>query len=280
MAALRAVWKGFLKFGSVSCGIKLINATSESEKIHFRILNRTDRLPVKAAYLDEETGEIVDTEDQVKGYETDKGEYLLIEPDEIKKLKLTSNHTLELEEVVDIAEIDQRYLEKPYYVVPADAVSVEPFAVIREALKQKNAAARSCIVLYQRGREVVIQPYGKGMLMTTLRNANEMISEKSVFGDIKTPKADPDMIEIASLLIDKKVGKFDPSKFEDRYENALIEMINAKKAGKKPPKPFAPPKENVINLADVLRKSLAKEGVKAPKKAARKPARTKARKSA
>ena len=118
------------------------------------------------------------------------------------------------------------------------------------------------------------------MLMTTLRNAEEVVSEKSVFGDIKTPKADPDMIEIASLLIDKKVGDFDPSKFEDRYENALIEMINAKKAGKKPPKPVAPPKENVINLADVLRKSLAKEGLKAPKKGSRKPARTKSRRSA
>ena len=280
MAALRAVWKGFLKFGSVSCGIKLINATSKSESIHFRILNRKDRLPVKAAYLDEETGELVEAEDQIKGYETDKGDYIRIEPDEIKKLKLTSNHTLELEEVVDIASIDQRYLEKPYYVVPADAVSVEPFAVIREALKQKNAAARSCIVLYQRGREVVIQPHGKGMLMTTLRNAEEVVSEKSLFEGIKTPKADPDMIEIASLLIDKKVGDFDPSKFEDRYENALIEMINAKKAGKKPPKPVAPPKENVINLADVLRKSLAKEGLKAPRKGSRKPAQTKARKSA
>jgi DNA end-binding protein Ku len=118
------------------------------------------------------------------------------------------------------------------------------------------------------------------MLMTTLRNAEEVVSEKSLFKGIKTPKADPDMIEIASLLIDKKVGEFDTSKFEDRYQNALIEMINAKKAGKKPPKPVAPPKENVVNLADVLRKSLAKEGLKAPKKATGKPAQTKARKSA
>ncbi len=139
MPALRAVWRGFLKFGSVSCGVKLLGATSESENIHFRILNRKDRMPVKAAYLDEETGEIVETEDQIKGYETDKGDY----PHRSRRdqeAQLTSDHTLELEEVVDIASIDQRYLEKPYYVVPADAVAVEPFAVIREALKQKNAA--------------------------------------------------------------------------------------------------------------------------------------------
>lgn len=276
--ALRAVWKGFLKFGAVSCGIKLINAASESEKIHFRILNRKDRLPVKAAYVDEVTGDIVGAEDQVKGYELNKGEYLIIEPDDIKKLKPTTEHMLEVEKTVDLGSIDQRYLDKPYYIVPADAMSKEPFAVIRQALAKKKAAARASIVLYQRGREVVIQPYGDGMMMTTLRNAKEVVSEKAIFDGIKAPKADPEMVEIATLLIDKKIGKFDPSKFEDRYENALIEMINAKKAGKKLPKPAAPPKENVVNLADVLRKSLEKEGIKTEK--ARKPAAGGRRKSA
>jgi DNA end-binding protein Ku len=276
--ALRAVWKGFLKFGGVSCGIKLINAASESEKIHFRILNRKDRLPVKAAYVDEITGDVVGAEDQVKGYELNKGEYLLIEPEDIKKLKPTTEHLLEVEETVDLASIDQRYLDKPYYVVPADAMSKEPFAVIRKALAAKKAAARASIVLYQRGREVVIRPYGDGMMMTTLRNAKDVVSEKAIFDGIKVPKADPEMVEIATLLIDKKIGKFDPSKFEDRYENALIEMINAKKAGKKPQKPAAPPKENVVNLADVLRKSLEKEGIKTDK--ARKPAAGGRRKSA
>ncbi|MEP9388033.1 Ku protein [Mesorhizobium sp. KR9-304] len=276
--SLRAVWKGFLKFGGVSCGIKLINAASESEKIHFRILNRKDRLPVKAAYVDEVTGDIVGAEDQVKGYELNKGEYLLIEPEDIKKLKPTTEHMLEVEETVDLASIDQRYLDKPYYIVPADAMSKEPFAVIRKALATKKAAARARIVLYQRGREVVIRPYGDGMMMTTLRNATDVVSEKAIFDGIKVPKTDPEMVEIATLLIDKKIGKFDPSKFEDRYENALIEMINAKKAGKKPQKPAAPPKENVVNLADVLRKSLEKEGIKTDK--ARKPAAGGRRKSA
>ena len=276
--ALRAVWKGFLKFGAVSCGIKLINAASESEKIHFRILNRKDRLPVKAAYVDEITGDIVGAEDQVKGYELNKGEYLIIEPDDIKKLKPTTEHMLEVAETVDLGSIDQRYLDKPYYIVPADAMSKEPFAVIRQALAKKKAAARASIVLYQRGREVVIRPYGDGMMMTTLRNAKDVVSEKAIFDGIKVPKTDPEMVEIATLLIDKKIGKFDPSKFEDRYENALIEMINAKKAGKKLPKPAAPPKENVVNLADVLRKSLAKEGIKTDK--ARKHAAGGRRKSA
>lgn len=264
--AFRAVWKGFLKLGSVTCGVKLINATSEAETIHFKILNRKDRLPVKSAYLDEVTGKIVATEDQIKGYETDGGSFLTIEPEEIKQLKLTSDHTLDIEEMVDVSEIDTRYLDKAYYMAPADEVANETFALIRDALAQKKVAARACIVLYQRGREVVIQPKGKGMLMTTLRKAKEVVSEKTIFDGIKAIKVDPDMLEIASLLIDKKVGKFDTSQFEDSYENALIEMINAKKAGKKPPKAVAPPKENVVNLAEVLRKSLEQEGLSKPAK--------------
>lgn len=275
--ALRAVWKGFLKFGAVTCGIKLINAASESEKVHFRILNRKDRLPVKSAYLDEVTGDLVTAEDQIKGYQLDSGEYLLIEPEDIKQLKPTKEETLEVEGAVALSSIDQRYLDKPYYVVPADAMSEEPFAVIRAALAKKKAAARASIVLYQRGREVVIRPHGKGLMMTTLRNGRDVVSEKSIFDGLKATKTDPDMVEIATLLIDKKVGKFDPSKFEDRYENALIEMINAKKSGKKLPKPAAAPKENVVNLADILRKSLVKEGIKADK--AKKPAASR-RKSA
>ena len=271
MAAPRAVWKGFLKVGSVSCGVKLVGATTEAGKVHFKILSRESGLPVKSAYIDEGTGDVVPSEDQVKGYEAEKGDFLEIEPDEIKKLKLTSQHTLEVGGFVPIDEIDTRYLEKPYYVIPADGAALEAFNVLREAMANKRVAARSCVVLYQRGREVVIQPFGKGMLLTELRTHNEMVSESSVFDDLKNPKYDKDLLEIAGLLIDKKVTKFEPSKFEDTYEDALIAMIDAKRKGKKPPKPAAKPKENVIDLAAVLKKSLAKEGIKSASKS--KPAR-------
>ncbi|PSJ60593.1 Ku protein [Kumtagia ephedrae] len=276
MAAPRAVWKGFLKFGSVACAVKLVGATSEAEKVHFRILNRKTREPVKSAYVDEGTDKIVETEDQVKGFELDNGEFLVIEPDEIKRLKLTSEHTLEVDAFVDIDAIDQRYLEKPYHMVPADKVAREPFAVIREALLRKKAAARSCIVLYQRGREVVIQPEDGGLLMTTLRSRNEVLDADAVFDELKKVKTDAEMIEIAELLIDKKATTFDPSKFEDTYENALIEMIRAKQQGKAPPRAAPRPKENVVNLADVLRKSLEKEGISRKDKATPKKGRKKA----
>ncbi|MDX8526978.1 Ku protein [Mesorhizobium sp. MSK_1335] len=272
MAAPRAVWKGFLKVGSVACAVKLVGATSEAGKVHFKILNREDGLPVKSAYIDEQTGDVVPSEDQIKGYEADKGDFLEIEPEEIKKLKLTSQHTLEVEGFVAIDDIDTRYLEKPYYLIPADGAALEAFTVLREAMATKRVAARSCVVLYQRGREVVIQPYGKGMLLTELRTHNEMVSESSVFDDLKVPKYHKDLLEIAGLLIDKKVTKFDPSKFEDTYEDALIAMIDAKRKGKKPPKAAPPPKENVVNLASILKKSLAKEGIRSRPKPARKSA--------
>lgn len=264
MASARAAWKGFLKIGTVSCGVKIIGAVTEADKIHFKILNRKDGLPVKSAYVDEETGDTVDTADQLKGYEIEKDEFIQIEPDDIKKIKLVSQHTLEVGEFVPIAEVDTRYLEKPYYLVPADGASLEAFAVIRDAMARKKVAARSCVVLYQRGREVLIQPLGKGMLLTELRTHDEMISAETVFKDLKARKVDPEMLEIAQLLIEKKPAKFDPSKFEDTYENALIAMIDAKRKGRKPPKPAPKPKTtNVVSLADILRKSLSQEGGKA-----------------
>ncbi|QND61496.1 Ku protein [Mesorhizobium huakuii] len=265
MVAPRAVWKGFLKVGSVTCGVKIVGATSEASKIHFKILNRKDGLPVKSVYADEKTGKPVETEDQVKGFEVEKDEFLQIEPDDIKALKLTSDHTLEVGEFVAISEIDTRYLEKPYYLIPADGAAVEAYGVIRDAMKNKGVAARSCIVLYQRGREVVIEPYGKGMVMTELRNHNEMVSEDSIFDGMTKAKYDPELLEIAGMLIDKKVTTFDPSKFEDTYEDALIAMIDAKRRGKAPPKAAPKPQENVINLAEVLKKSLTQEGLATPK---------------
>ncbi|RUX91321.1 MULTISPECIES: Ku protein [unclassified Mesorhizobium] len=266
MVAPRAAWKGFLKVGSVACGVKVIGATSEASKIHFKILNRKDGLPVKSVYADEKTGKTVEAEDQVKGFEVEKDEFLQIDPNDIKALKLTSDHTLEVGEFVSIDDVDTRYLEKPYYLIPADGAAVEAYGVIRDAMKNKGVAARSCIVLYQRGREVLIQPHGKGMLMTELRNHNEVVSADSVFDGLTKAKYDPELLEIAGMLIDKKVTTFDPSKFEDTYEDALIAMIDAKRKGKAPPKPAPKPKENVINLAEILKKSLKQEGLAASRK--------------
>jgi DNA end-binding protein Ku len=268
MAAPRAVWKGYLTLGAVSCGIKLVGATSEAGKIHFRILNRKDRQPVKSAYLDEATGEIVGPEDQVKGYETRANEYLVIDPEDVKALKARTEHRLEVDGFVEAGAIDQIYRDKPYYLLPSDHGSEEAFAVIRQALRARKKAAIGCVVLYQKAHHVVIEPEGDGMVMTILRYKRQIVEAKGVFAGLAKIKVDPEMADIAGLIIDRKRTAFDPSRFEDRYENALAALIEAKRTGKKPPKPAPRPKENVVNLMDVLKKSLGSEGKSAPSRKA------------
>ncbi|MFC3204959.1 non-homologous end joining protein Ku [Aquamicrobium soli] len=262
MAAPRAAWTGFLRVGSVSCGVKIVGVVTEAEKIHFNILNRWTGNKVRSVYVDEQTSEQVPPDQQQKGWEADKDNFIAIDSQEIKALKLTSEHTLDVDEFVPISDIDTRYLEKPYYLLPADKPSTEAFTVLREAMEKTKMAARSCVVMYQHGHEVVIQPYGKGMLLTWMRPYNQVTQVGDIFKGIPGGKQDQELIDVASMLIDKKLTTFDPSRFEDRYEEALAELIDAKRKGKELPKPKAPPKpENVVNLADILKKSLTAEGL-------------------
>ena len=191
-SAPRAAWKGFLRVGAVSCGVKVVGVVTEADKIHFNVLNRKTGNRVRAVYVDEETNEEVPSEEQIKGWEADKGDFIEVESEEIKALKLTSEHTLDIDDFVPLADIDTRYLEKPYYLIPADKPSMEAFAVLRDALANKKMAARSCVVMYQHGHDVVIQPYGEGMLMPWLRPHNQVVSESSVFDDLPTGKQDKD----------------------------------------------------------------------------------------
>ena len=258
--APRPIWKGYLKLSLVTCAVELSNATTAAEKVSFKVINKATGNTVKRQYVDATTGKPVDEKNEVKGYKLADGEFLLIEDEEIDKIQVESSHTMNLDGFVEKASIDQVYLDSPYYVAPSDKVSEEAFAVIRKALEQKKMAALARIVLYRRERPVLLEPLGKGMLLTTLRYDRTVRKADDIFDDIKDVKPDKEMIELATHIIDKKKTKFDPSKFEDTYENALIEMIEAKKAGKKPPvaKPAQSP-SNVVNLFDALKKSLASE---------------------
>jgi DNA end-binding protein Ku len=263
MAAPRAMWKGFLKLESITCGVKLAGATSESSKLRFRTLNRKNRQPIKSEYRDDETDKTVERDEQVKGYELGDGEFLSIEPAEIEKLKKAGEHRLDIDGFVPEASVSSVYLEKPYYLYPADRVAGEPFALIRDAMAKKKVAAIGRLVMQQRERSVLIEPRDAGMVLTLLRQANEVADEGKFFEGLKKQKIDAELLDIATMLIDRKRTHFDPSKFEDRYENALIEMVEAKKKGKKPPtKAVSRPKQNVVNLASLLKKSLQQEGVK------------------
>jgi DNA end-binding protein Ku len=256
--APRPAWKGYLKLSLVTCAVELTNVVTHAEKVSFRVLNRKTGNTVKRIYVDSETAKPLAEDDEIKGYEIGDGDFVRIEEDEIEAVQIESSHTMSLDGFVEKSSIQQIYLDTPYYVTPADKVSEEAFAVIRDAMVAKKMAGLARIVLYRRERPVVVEPLGKGMVLTTLRYDNTVRQPDTIFEDIKAMKTDDEMIELAEHIIDKKRAKFDPSKFDDRYENALLELIRAKKAGKKAPKAKAAPQpSNVINLFDALKKSLS-----------------------
>ena len=259
--AARPAWKGYLKLSLVTCAVELSNATTQSEKVSFRILNRATGNTVTRQYMDSVTGKPIDEKNEVKGFEVDTGKFQLFEEDEIEAVQIESSHTMSLESFVTKSEIEQVYLDTPYYLAPSDKVSEEAFAVIRDALATRKMAGLARMVLYRRERPVVIEALGKGMLLTTLRYDNTVRQPAAAFEGIGNVKIDQEMVDLAAHIIDKKKGKFDPSKFEDRYESALLALVKAKKAGGKPPVVSSPAKaSNVVNLFDALKKSLACEG--------------------
>jgi DNA end-binding protein Ku len=260
--APRPNWKGYLKLSLVSCPVALYPATTTSERVSFRTLNRATGNRVRRQFVDEQTGEPVETEDQAKGYEVAKGEYLVLEDDEIKAVQLESNHTIDIERFVPRADIDELYLDTPYYLAPTDRVGEEAFAVIRDAMRAEKVVGLARVVLFRRERVLMLQPRGKGLAATSLHFANEVHAAEGYFNEIPDMQLPKEMLELAKHIIDKMRGKFEPAQFEDRYETALIELIRSKQKGM-PLKPQPTHRQtNVVNLMDALRRSV--EGEKAP----------------
>jgi DNA end-binding protein Ku len=257
--APRPNWKGYLKLSLVSCSVALYSGTTTSERIHFNIINRKTGNRVHNQVIDAETEEPVDQEDRVKGYEVEKGEYVLVEDEELEEVALESTHTIDIEAFVPRDELDEIYLDESYYIVPNDKVGDEAFAVIREAMRKEGLVGIARVVLYRRERIVMLQPRGKGLLATVLRYRSEVRDAKQYFSDIPDIKVTSDMLELAIHILRNKKTHFDPDKFEDRYEDALASLIKAKQAGKPPPKPSEPKPSNVINLMDALRRSVKAE---------------------
>jgi len=253
--APRPNWKGFLKLSLVSCSVALYTATSTSERVSFNIINKKTGNRVRYEVVDAETGEEVPKEERVKGYKLDGNEYLLLEDEELENVALESTHTIEIEEFVPISDIDRIYLDESYYIVPQDDVAQEAFAVIREAMRKEDLAGIARVVLHRREHILLLRPRGKGLLATTLRYKNEVRDQDNYFDEIPNVKVAPDMLKLATHILETKKGKFDPDKFEDRYEDALKALIKAKSQGKEPPTVAEPKPSNVINLMDALRRS-------------------------
>jgi len=277
--APRPVWKGYLKLSLVSCSVAMYTATSTSSRIRLNIINRETGNRIRNQAIDSETGDVVENDAKVKGYEVDDGEYVLLEEDELDEVALESTHTLEVEQFVAREEVDPIYLDESFYIVPNDEAAYEAFAVIREAMKKKGMVGLGRVVTHRRERLLMLQSRGKGIAATALRYRNEVRDEHEYFDEIPNVKISPDMIELAEHILESKHGHFDPSEFEDRYEDALRDLIKAKKAGKAPPSSPSPKPSNVINLMDALRRSVkgGKGGAAANAKGGR---RTTAKKSA
>jgi Ku protein len=279
MAPPRAYWKGSLKLSLVSCPVVLYPARTSVDKTRFHMINKETGNRLKQQMIDSETGDVVESDQKGRGYELKKGEYVEIEKEELEAVQIESNHTIDIDSFVPKDEIDERYINNPYYIAPDGKAGIDAFAVIRDAMKDKDRVALARIVLTNREHIIAIEPWGKGMLGITLRYPTELRDETEYFDDIKSPKISKDMIELASHILDSKAAHFDPSKFKDEYETALKSLVRRKAAGK--PVKSAEPEEkadNVISLMDALKQSLKGKG--AAKPAARAPARRAAQRPA
>jgi DNA end-binding protein Ku len=258
--APRPNWKGYLKLSLVSCPVALFPATTTSERVSFRTLNRATGNRLRRQLVDEQTGDVVEAEDQVKGYEVAKGEFIQMEDDELKSVQLESSHTIDIERFVRRSEVDELYLDTPYYLTPTDRVGEEAFAVIRDAMRAEKMVGLARVVLFRRERIVMLEPRDKGITATSLHYANEVHQPASYFDEIPDLELPKPMLELASHIIAKMTGKFAPSEFEDRYETALIELIRSKQKGMPVKAQPVQRQTNVINLMDALRRSVEGAG--------------------
>jgi len=266
--APRSNWKGYLKLSLVSAAIAIYPATSSSEKVRFNTLNRATGNRLKRQMIDSETGDVVASEDQVKGYAVGKDQYVIVEDEELSSIAIESTRTVDIERFVPKTAIDDRYRDTPYYLAPEDQVGQEAFAVIRDAMKKKKMVGIARVVMARRERIMMLEPFGKGLMGTTLLYPYEIRGEESVFEEIPDLKLPDQMVGLAEEIIDRMTGKFEPEKFEDRYENAMIELIRSKQAGLPTKVEKAPARAaNVVNLMDALRRSV--EGDQAGKRKAK-----------
>jgi DNA end-binding protein Ku len=272
MAPARAFWKGHLKLSLVSCPIALYTGTSATERVSFRQINKKTGNRLRQQLVDEGTREPVEGEDKGRGYEYAKNAYTPVDDDELNALAIESKHTIEIDAFVPREQIDQRYLDTPYYIAPDGHVGQDAFAVIREAMRGKDMVALGRVVLAKRERVIMLEPWGKGLTATTLRYPYEIRDAKEYFDEIPDVKVEPDMLKLAQHILQNKATDFDPSQFVDHYEEAVVAMLKKKQAGLPVSREHAAPRpQNVANLMDALRRSIAEEKASSiPPKRARK----------
>ena len=260
MAPARAFWKGYLKLSLVSCPIALYTGTSYTERVSFRQINKKTGNRLRQLLVDEISREPVEGDDKGRGYEYAKNAYLPVDDDELDALAVESKHTVEIDSFVPREQIDQRYLDTPYYITPDGQVGQDAFAVVREAMRGKGMVALGRVVLAKRERVIMLEPWDKGLMATTLRYPYEIRDAKEYFDDIPDVRVEPDMLKLAQHILQSKTTDFDPSQFVDHYEEAVVAMLKKKQAGLPVARERVTPQpQNAVNLMEALRLSIAQE---------------------
>ncbi len=255
--APRPSWKGYLKLSLVSCPVALYPSSSTSEKVSLHMLNSETGNRLKQQYVDSETGDVVERDDRVKGYEVAKGDYIVVTDDELADVKIESSHTIDIDKFVPKADIDRLYFDNNYYIAPDDKVGEEAFAVIREAMRGRDMVGIARVVLFGKERMLMLEPRSKGLLGTTLRYGYEIRADGAYFDELPKVEVTKELLDLASHIIDTKAGTFQPEEFKDRYQDAVVALIRAKQEGRPAPSEHAHERpNNVLNLMDALRRSL------------------------
>jgi DNA end-binding protein Ku len=261
--AYRPTWQGHLKLSLVTCPVALYTATNPAGDVHFNLINPKTNNRIRMITTDPDTGP-VERSSLVKGYEVSKGEYILLTDQEIRSVKLESTKTIAIEHFVPEADIDRLYWDDPYYLAPDGKLAQEPFAVIREAMRQSGRIALGRVVLSTRERILALEPRDKGIVAWSIRSAAEVRKPDEIFGAVADAAPDASMIAIAEKIIEQMEAKFDPDQFVDRYEEALKSLIAEKRKGHKPVAAAEPEDTNVVDLMSALRASLAGKAKAAP----------------
>ena len=253
--ATRPTWQGYLRLSLVSCPVALYTATVRTSDVAFNMLHKQTMNRIKMIPTDPETGP-VDRSEIVKGYEIEKGHYVVVTEEEIKNVRLETTRTLDIERFVDEDEIDRLYWNDPYFLAPDGDMAVEAFTVIREAMEKAGKIALGRLVMHQRERLMALEPRDRGILAYSLRSNREVRDADEVFGRIPAHKPPAQMVDIAAKIIEQQEGPFDPSKFNDRYEDALRALIEEKEKGHGVRKVEEPKEAEVIDLMEALKRSL------------------------
>jgi DNA end-binding protein Ku len=243
--------------GALSCAVALYAAASTAERVSFNIVNRRTGNRVRREYVDAETGKPVAREDQVKGYEVARNSHIILEPEEIAAALPAGDKTLSVESFISCAEVDTTYFDKPYYLTPGDEAAEAAFAVFREGMRKKDVAVVARAILFRRVRSVLIRPRGCGLLANTLNFDYEVRSAEKAFAGVPDPEIKGEMLDLARHIIESKRGSFDPSEFDDRYDAAVAELVQAKAEGREIPKPARKREAEVVDLMQALRESAA-----------------------